>query len=279
MGQVRDEFSSVVRDLLAKRAGMKCSNPNCRRATSGPQEDPNKALNIGVAAHIAAAAKGGPRYDPQMSSEERRSEANGIWLCQTCAKLIDNDPQRYGADPLLQWRRLSEEAALLDLETRRSDERQSRSSDVELIRFYAQCLDRPAFQDRFRQEGSMEAFDRAIEDTITAINTGCLRARDGVPLTTSKGKAFLERAEWRQRMDLVVDLLRAIRSRYDDAVRSGAIHMNDARNGESFYCIRDPEVAHWMDETRGQMLEVFAEVCREAGVEGPSPLGHRPRFW
>ena len=30
-------------------------------------------------------------------------------------------------------------------------------------------------QDAFHQEGSMEAFDRAMEDTLTAINTGCLR--------------------------------------------------------------------------------------------------------
>ena len=55
--------------------------------------------------------------------------------------------------------------------------------------------------------------------------------------------------------------------------------MNDARNDESFYCIRDAEVANWMDETRDQVLEVFSAVCREAGVDGPSPVGHRPRFW
>ncbi|HKV39719.1 MAG TPA: HNH endonuclease, partial [Blastocatellia bacterium] len=75
----RDDFGREVRDLLAKRVGMKCSNPNCRQLTSGPQEDPKKALNIGVAAHIAAAAPGGPRYDPQMTQEERKSESNGIW--------------------------------------------------------------------------------------------------------------------------------------------------------------------------------------------------------
>lgn len=199
---MRDDFKADVKDLLAKRVGMKCSNPNCRRTTSGPQEDPKKVLNIGVAAHIAAASKGGPRYDRRMSSQERRSEANGIWLCQTCAKLVDNDETRYTVDLLRRWRRLSEEAALLDIEAPAKDEKVGRVTDVDLIRFYAQCFDRPAFQDPFHQEGSMEAFDRAIEDTITAINTGCLRARDGGILTRSKGKAFLDNADWRQRMDL-----------------------------------------------------------------------------
>ena len=42
-----------------------------------------------------------------------------------------------------------------------------------------------------------EAFDRAIEDTITALNTECLRARDGTPLQTVKGKACISNHEWR----------------------------------------------------------------------------------
>lgn len=263
---MRDDFKADVKDLLAKRAGMKCSNPNCRRSTSGPQEDPSKVLNIGVAAHIAAASKGGPRYDQQMSPQERRSEANGIWLCQTCAKLVDNDEVRYSVDLLRHWRRLSEEAALLDIEAPAHNEKVNRITDAGLIRFYAQCFDRPAFQDRFRREGSMEAFDKAIEDTITAINTGCLRARDGGTLARSKGKAFLERADWRRRMDIIVNLLRALRSRYDDARKSGAIFVSDNTQGNSFYDIRDPELSEWMDQTRSQILEVFGEICRDAGL-------------
>jgi len=276
---MRDDFKADVKDILAKRAGMKCSNPNCRRPTSGPQEDPNKALNVGVAAHIAAASKLGPRYEARMSPQDRRSEANGIWLCQTCGKLVDNDAARYTADLLHRWRRLSEEAALLDIESPANDEKVGRVTDDALIRFYAQCFDRPAFQDLFHQEGSMEAFDKAIEDTITAINTGCLRGRDGGVLARSKGKTFLERADWRQRMDLIVDLLRAIRSRYDDARKSGAIYVNDRPDGNSYYEIRDPTVGEWMDQTRSQVLEVFGEICRDADLAAPVFPRPRPRRW
>lgn len=125
----------------------------------------------------------------------------------------------------------------------------------------------------------MEAFDRAIEDTITAINTGCLRARDGSVLMRSKGKAFLERVDWRQRMDLIVDLLRAIRSRYDDARKTGAIFVSDSYRGDNFYIIRDPNVAEWMDQTRTQVLEVFGEICRDAGLAAPTFPRRRPRHW
>jgi len=91
---VRDDFLIPVKDTLAKRVGFRCSNPGCRKPTSGPQEDPAKSVNVGVAAHITAAASDGPRYDPALSSDERKSPPNGIWLCQSCAKLVDNDEIR-----------------------------------------------------------------------------------------------------------------------------------------------------------------------------------------
>src|SRR5690242_10450826 len=60
----RDDFPESAKRALSARVNAKCSNPDCGAATSGPQLDPCKALNVGVAAHIAAAAPGGPRYDP-----------------------------------------------------------------------------------------------------------------------------------------------------------------------------------------------------------------------
>jgi hypothetical protein len=86
--------------------------------TSGPQTEPTKAVNIGVAAHITAASAGGPRFAPAMTSDERQSAENGIWLCQSCAKLVDNDPTRYAVDVLQLWKRLAETTAIRELESR-----------------------------------------------------------------------------------------------------------------------------------------------------------------
>ena len=220
----RDDFKAEMKDILAKRVGMRCSNPNCRQLSSGSQEDPLKAVNIGVAAHITAASANGPRYDKTLSAESRASIENGLWLCQNCAKLVDNDATRYPVDLLRRWKALSEEAARLDIESQNHSGLAAKTSDEELIRFYAQSFDRPAFQDRFHQEGSMESFDKAIEDTIMALNTGCLRSRDGGVLARAKGKAYLHNAELRNQMDVIGDLLRAIRSRYEDARQHGLIH-------------------------------------------------------
>src|SRR6185369_16938585 len=69
----------------------------------------NATVNIGVAAHITAASPGskenpGPRYDESLTAQQRGDMANGIWLCQNCAKLIDSDVQRYPADLLRRWK-------------------------------------------------------------------------------------------------------------------------------------------------------------------------------
>ena len=105
---MRDEFSGAVKTVLAQRAAGRCSNPECGAVTSGPGLDPDSAVNVGVAAHITAASPGGPRYNPALTAAARAAAANGIWLCQTCAKLIDTDLARYTPDLLRQWKTRAE---------------------------------------------------------------------------------------------------------------------------------------------------------------------------
>jgi hypothetical protein len=108
----RDDFPEPIRRALAARVNYRCSNPDCSAQTSGPQVEPAKALNVGVAAHITGAAPGGPRYDATLTPDERTDIANGVWLCQTCAKLVDNDPARFSAAALRDWKTKAEQQAL-----------------------------------------------------------------------------------------------------------------------------------------------------------------------
>jgi len=110
-GKGRDDFDKKTQDSLAKRAGFLCSNHQCRRSTSGPHSDPTGTVNIGVAAHITGASLGGPRYDPRLTSAQRRQITNGIWLCQTCAKLIDSDVVKFTVGVLRQWKADAEQHA------------------------------------------------------------------------------------------------------------------------------------------------------------------------
>jgi len=114
----RDEFSSETKRTLAGRAGYACSNPDCRRPTTGAAlGDDTKVVIVGVAAHIKGAAPGGPRYDPLQSAEERRHASNGIWLCAAHAKQIDDDPGQFTVDKLKAWKRQADERAAIAILT------------------------------------------------------------------------------------------------------------------------------------------------------------------
>ena len=139
---MRDDFNEDVKRNIAARVGYRCSSPTCRAPTSGPQADPSKSLNVGVASHITAASPGGPRFDPALTPEERRQANNAIWLCQTCGKLVDNDKLRFTEEELRRWKQQAEGEALLRIGKTASiaDPMQADWSEEELILLSA-CAD------------------------------------------------------------------------------------------------------------------------------------------
>jgi hypothetical protein len=105
---VRDDFTKQTIEAIAKRAGYLCSNPACKSPTVGSALGHDGFVNVGVAAHITAAASGGPRYDPSLTPEERRHQSNGIWLCQTYGKLVDSDSGHFTVTMLREWKEAAE---------------------------------------------------------------------------------------------------------------------------------------------------------------------------
>ncbi len=111
----RDDFDEKIKILLAKRVGFVCSNPSCGVSTIGPSITNELAVNyIGIAAKVySASPDNGPRANPKLSSEERKSITNGIHLCSKCANLIDkNKGIDFPAAILLDWKKQAESIAL-----------------------------------------------------------------------------------------------------------------------------------------------------------------------
>ena len=108
----RDEFLAPVRLALGERCGWRCSYLGCSNPTVGPSKESDIAVaRTGVACHITAAAKGGKRFDKDMSEEERASISNGIWMCATHSVEIDRDVSRYTVKVLKHWKEIAEEKA------------------------------------------------------------------------------------------------------------------------------------------------------------------------
>lgn len=110
-GQVaknRDDFTEGTRRKIGQRAGWLCSFPGCRAFTEGATSDENGRMSVGTASHICAAAPGGPRYDENMSPEERRSVTNGIWMCRSHGTAIDSPDPKFTTELLRAWKKDAE---------------------------------------------------------------------------------------------------------------------------------------------------------------------------
>ena len=116
MANNRDDFTEKTKRILQGRVGNRCSNPNCRCLTSGPNFYEEKVTTLRIAAHITAASKNGPRYNPLLDSTERQHISNGIWLCATCATLIDKDEKSYPIELLQKWKIDAEASCRHELE-------------------------------------------------------------------------------------------------------------------------------------------------------------------
>lgn len=104
-----DKFSQNTVTQLAKRAGYICSNPKCNRMTIGPSKNADNSIIAGIASHIRAGSEGGPRYDANQTSQQRKSITNGLWLCGTCSYMIDkNNGADYSVSQLEDWKKLHE---------------------------------------------------------------------------------------------------------------------------------------------------------------------------
>lgn len=157
---MRNGFTAKIKNIVATRAGFRCSNPSCQLSTSGPHPDPKKAVNIGVVAHITAVSPAGPRYDPTLAREACHAIENAIWLCQNCARLIDYDPDRYSAELLRQWKDIAECVAQEALST---------FEDVNWPRdIKAQCLNLLTACDHATDNASK---GRVLEDLIEILFT------------------------------------------------------------------------------------------------------------
>lgn len=136
---------------------------------------------MGVAAHIKAAAPGGPRYDPLQPAEERRHASNGIWLCSAHAKQIDDDPAHFTVDKLKAWKQKAEERSALAILTLQAPDTSNAQPDAEATaNDLARRLGLPP-QDtvlsvtaRLREAAAcdLDAFVEALKSPANAISLG-----------------------------------------------------------------------------------------------------------
>ncbi|ONK11201.1 ABC-three component system protein [Streptomyces sp. MP131-18] len=86
----RDLVPKAQERIVIQRSGDRCAYPNCGIPLSidaRAAEDQHKA--VGKVAHICAASNGGPRFDAQMTTAQRGSADNLIYLCGPHHDIVD----------------------------------------------------------------------------------------------------------------------------------------------------------------------------------------------
>ena len=176
------DFSRKTVDTIAKRAAFKCSNPDCRVSTIGPNSDPEQSTVIGEAAHICGARPNSKRYEASMTDTARAEITNAIWLCRNCHKLIDTDEVRFSSFVLFAWREQHEKYILEDLKS--ATDRIRFEEEVATLRLFKECppivrrivIDKPEGWEWRLTAELMRHFNRPLFQRIRDIRGG-LRVR------------------------------------------------------------------------------------------------------
>lgn len=117
IGKRRINFTAATREILYKAAGGRCCFRTCLCLTEGVTEDRDGEAvvrGISVAAHVYSARAGGPRGQGGRTFEEIRDRSNGMWMCATHGREVDDFQDRYSAEHLLRMKAVRELAHELE---------------------------------------------------------------------------------------------------------------------------------------------------------------------
>lgn len=99
----RERVPLAQEKVLISRSGNRCAYPKCGlELTADPRHQDDHPKAIGKVAHICAASPGGPRYDRGMTSEQRGSASNLIYLCGPHHDVVDTQLHFHTAAFLLE---------------------------------------------------------------------------------------------------------------------------------------------------------------------------------
>lgn len=107
---MRDNFTPKTKEMLGKAVGYNCVRPGCARPTIAIDESRTSLVYIGAASHDSAASPDGPRYDENLTAQQRKALENGAHLCASCARLVDADPTRFPPGVISQWQVQAEDS-------------------------------------------------------------------------------------------------------------------------------------------------------------------------
>lgn len=94
--------------LLYVRAGGRCEFDGCNEYLLSHQLT-HKTINLGQMAHVVAFSEKGPRGETDERPTDINNVDNLMLLCHRCHKLVDDHPEEYSRETLLNYKKAHEE--------------------------------------------------------------------------------------------------------------------------------------------------------------------------
>jgi len=136
----------------------------------------------------------------------------------------------------------------------------SPATEVEALRLMTRLFERPAFYTPFHQESSLAAFDRALADTIEALNTGIYRNRDGVIIARIPARFDFPTPAVRETLAQAVRRLNDLRAAFAEGQKLGTIRSCGCGNPNCPTFMVDAETCRHLDALRRRVLKKAAAV-------------------
>lgn len=134
--------------------------------------------------------------------------------------------------------------------------------DSHFLNLMRKIFDRPAFTTPFRQEGRMEDFEKAIDDTVLAINTGVLRTRDNqIIQDVGFGKASLANEGWQEKLTNIEGELLNLRHAVAKALAENKLKCCHAH----CYCGDDNTLRN-LDKLRVGIIDAINAILDDANI-------------
>lgn len=102
-------ISTRDQKILCTKSGNRCAMPNCKKELVVDGNDEDRSSLIAEIAHIKGEKLGSARYDPKMPYEDRNKHENLIFVCPSCHKKIDDQPNTYTTEKLVEIKRQHEQ--------------------------------------------------------------------------------------------------------------------------------------------------------------------------
>lgn len=139
-------------------------------------------------------------------------------------------------------------------------------SDQEALAQMAAVFDRPAFRTPFGEESSLPAFQKAIEDTIAALNTGIWRTRGGEPIRRIPSLHHLRDPGVKANVARATQLVDKLRRTFVSGLRNKSIRPCGCGDPDCPTFMINREVCAQLDDIRSEALAAFRDAYRPFGV-------------